>query len=71
MSYTYGDENSNVMDQSAIKSRVPDVLGSMQLQQVAGITGEMSSMMKTAVNDTSSSRAVNKAFTLALCELSL
>ena len=71
MSYTYGDENSDVMDQSAIKSRVPDVLGSMQLQQVAGITGEMLSMMKTAVNDTSSSRAVNKAFTLALCELSL
>ena len=31
----------------------------MQLQQVAGLTGEMSRMMKTAVNDTSSNVATN------------
>ena len=59
MSYTYGDDNSDVMDQSAIKSRVPGILGSMQLQQVAGITREMLSMMKTTVNDKSSNVATN------------
>ena len=40
MSYTCGEDNSDVVDQSAIKSRVPGVLGSIQLRQVAGITGE-------------------------------
>ena len=59
MSYTYGDNNSDVVDQSAVKSRVPGVLGSIQLQQVAEITGEMSRMMKIAVNDTSSNVATN------------
>ena len=59
MSYTYGDDNSDAVDQSAVKSRVPGVLGSIQLQQVAGLTGEMSRMMKTAVNDTSSNVATN------------
>ena len=51
MSYTCGDDNSDVVDQSAVKSRVPGVLGSIQLQQVAGLTREMSGMMRTAVND--------------------
>ena len=51
MSYTYGDDNSDAVDQSAVKSRVPGVLGSIQLQQVAGLTREMSGMMRTAVND--------------------
>ena len=59
MSYTCGDDNSDVVDQSAVKSRVPGVLGSIQFQQVAGITGEMSRMMKIAVNDTSSNVATN------------
>ena len=59
MSYTYGDNNSDVVDQSAVKSRVPGVLGSIQLHQVAGITGEMLRMMKTAVSDTSSNVATN------------
>ena len=55
MSYTYGDDDSSdFVDQNAAISRVPDVLDSKQLQQVAGITEEMSRMMKTAVNDTSS-----------------
>ena len=30
MSYTCGDDNSDVVDQSADKSRVPGVLGSIQ-----------------------------------------
>ena len=59
MSYAYGDGNSDVVDQSAVKSRVPGVLGSIQLQQVAEITGEMLRMMKIAVNDTSSNVATN------------
>ena len=59
MSYTYGDDNSDVVDQSAVKSRVPGVLGSIQLQQLAGITGKMSRIMKTAVNDTCSNVATN------------
>ena len=59
MSYAYGDGNSDVVDQSAVKSRVPGVLGSIQLQQLAEITGEMSRMMKIAVNDTSSNVATN------------
>ena len=59
MSYTCGDDNSNVADQKAVKSRVPGVLGSIQFQQAAGITGEMSRMMRTAVNDTSSNVATN------------
>ena len=59
MSYAYGDGNSDVVDQSAVKSRVPGVLGSIQLHQVAGITGEMLRMMKTAVSDTSSNVATN------------
>ena len=59
MSYTYGDDNSDVVDQSVVKSRIPGVLGSIQLQQVAGITEEMPRMMKTAINDTSSYVATN------------
>ena len=59
MSYRYGDDNSDVVDQSAVKSRVPGVLGSIQLQQLAGITGKMSRMTKTAVNDTCSNVATN------------
>ena len=59
MSYRYGDDNSDVVDQIAVKSRVPGVLGSIQSQQVAGIIGEMSRMMKIAVNDTSSNVATN------------
>ena len=57
MSYTYGDDNSDVIDQNAVISRVPGVLESMQLQQVAGITEDTSRIMKTAVNDTSSNVA--------------
>ena len=59
MSYKYGDDNSDVVDQSVVKSSVPGVLGSIQLQQVAGITEEMSRMMKTAVNNTSRNVATN------------
>ena len=50
MSYTYEDDNSDAVDQSKVKSRVPGVLGSIQLHQVAGITEELSRMMKTSVN---------------------
>ena len=57
MSYTYGDDNSDVIDQNSVISRVPGVLDSIQLQQVAGITEDTSRMMKTAVNDTSSNVA--------------
>ena len=57
MLYTYGDDNSDVIDQNAVISRVPGVLESMQLQQVAGITEDTSRIMKTAVNDTSSNVA--------------
>ena len=54
MSYTYGDDDSgDFVDHNAAISRVPGVLDSKQLQQVAGITEEMLRMMKTAVNDTS------------------
>ena len=59
MSYTNGDDNSDVVDQNAVISRVPGVLDSIQLQQVAGLTKEMSRMMKTTVNDTSSNVATN------------
>ena len=59
MSYTYGDDNSDVVDQRAVESRVLGVLGSIQLQKVAGLTREMSRMMKTAINDTSSNVATN------------
>ena len=59
MSYTYGNDNSDAVDQNAVKSRVPSVLDSIQLQQVARITEEMSRMMKTAVNDTSSNVTTN------------
>ena len=59
MPYTNGDDNSDVVDQNAVISRVPGVLDSIQLQQVAGLTKEMSRMMKTTVNDTSSNVATN------------
>ena len=59
MSYTNGDDNSDVVDQYAVISRVPGVLDSIQLQQVAGVTKEMSRMMKTTVNDTSTNVAAN------------
>ena len=59
MSYTYANDNSDAVDQNAVKSRVPSVLDSIQLQQVARITEEMSRMMKTAVNDTSSNVTTN------------
>ena len=59
MSHTHGDDNGDVVDQNAVISRVPGVLDSIQLQQVAGITEEMSRMMKTGVNDTSSNVATN------------
>ena len=60
MSYTYGDDDSSdFVDQNAAISRVPGVLDSKQLQQVAGISEEMSRMMKTAVNDTSSNLTRN------------
>ena len=59
MSYRCGDDNGDVVDQSVVKSRVLGVLGSIQFQQVPGITGEVSRMMKTAVNDTSSNVATN------------
>ena len=59
MSYTNGDDNSDVVDQNAVISRVPGVLDSIQLQQVAGLTKEMSRMMETTVNDTSSNVATN------------
>ena len=57
MSYTYGNDKSDVVDQNAVISRVPGVLDSIQLQQVAGITEKMTRMMKTAVNDSSSNVA--------------
>ena len=59
MSYRCGDDNGDVVDQSVVKSRVLGVLGSIQFQQGPGITGEVSRMMKTAVNDTSSNVATN------------
>ena len=59
MSYTYGDDKSDVVDQSAVKSRVPGILRSIQLQQVAGITREKSKMMETPVCDTRSNVATN------------
>ena len=59
MSYRCGDDNGDVVDQSVVKLRVLGVLGSIQFQQVPGITGEVSRMMKTAVNDTSSNVATN------------
>ena len=57
MSYTYGNDKSDIVDQNAVISRVPGVLDSIQLQQVAGITEKMTRMMKTAVNDSSSNVA--------------
>lgn len=59
ISYTYGDDNCNVVDQNGVISRVPSVLGSIKLQQEAGITEKMSRMMKTAVNDASRNAATN------------
>ena len=59
MSYTYGDDKSDVVDQNAVILRVPGVLDSTQLQQVAGITEKMTRMMKTAVNGSSSNVATN------------
>ena len=59
MLYTYGDDNSDAVGQNAVISRVPGVLDSIQLQQVAGITAEMLHMMKTAVNGISSNVATN------------
>ena len=59
MPYAYGDDNSDVVGQNAVISRVPGVLDSIQLQQVAGITAEMLHMMKTAVNGISSNVATN------------
>ena len=59
MSYTCEDNNSDVVDQSGVKSRVPGLLGSIQFQQVTGITGEMSRMMKAAVNHASSNVATD------------
>ena len=59
MTYTYGDANNDVIDQNVIISRASSVLDSIQLQQVAGITEEMSEMIKTTVNDTRSSVATN------------
>ena len=58
MSYIYGGNNSDVQDQNGATSKVSAVF-SMQLQQVAGITEEMSWMMKTAVNGTSSNVATD------------
>ena len=59
MSYTYGDD---AVDQIVVISIVPGVVDSYQLQQVAELSEEMSRMIKTAVNDTSSNVAtyINK-----------
>ena len=59
MSYTNGDDKNDVIDQNVVISRVSGVLDSMQLQQVAGITEEISGMTKTAVNDTRSNVATS------------
>ena len=59
MSYAYGDDNSDAVVQNAVPLGVPGVLDSVQLQQVVGITEEMSRMMKTAVSDTSNNVATN------------
>ena len=37
-SHTDGDDNSDIVNQNAVISRIPGVLDSIQLQQVAGIT---------------------------------
>ena len=59
MTYTYGDANNDVIDQNVVISRASGVLDSIQLQHVAGITEEMSEMIKTTVNDTRSSVTTN------------
>ena len=55
MSYTYEDD---AVDQIVVISRVPGVVDSIQLQQEAELSEEMSRMIKTAVNDTSSNVAI-------------
>ena len=37
-SHTYGDDNNDITNQNAVIPRIPGVLDSIQLQQVAGIT---------------------------------
>ena len=59
MTYTYGDANTDVIDENVVISRASGVLDSIQLQQVARITEEMSGMIKTTVNDTRSNVATN------------
>ena len=59
MSCIYGDDNSDIVDQNAVISRVLGVLDSIQLQQVSGITEKMSRMMNTAAYDLSSNVATN------------
>ena len=59
MSCIYGDDNSDIVDQNAVISRVLGVLDSIQLQQVAGITEKMSRMINTAAYDLSSNVATN------------
>ena len=58
MSYTYGDDDSQYGIQDGALPQVPGIMSGVQLEQVAGITEEMSRMMKTPVKS-----ANNKAAT--------
>ena len=59
MSYTYGDDDTQFGDQNIALSQVPGIMSGVQLEQVAGITEEMSKMMKTAVNGSNNNAATD------------
>ena len=59
MSYTYGDDDSQFGDQNIALSQVPGIMSGVQFEQVAGITEEMSKMMKTAVNGANNNAATD------------